>query len=273
MNSGLFLFVFGQFQSNTAQLFYLCSSGAELYFSQSQSVDCFGPEYVEELKKKEEKMLRYILIFAVLLLPVGITGCLYDSPRSNNGNSDVEQMRFKRQTNDFSSVKLSGNYLVKLENSETSSVEINADEELRELILVDVKNGVLTVKTLEKKSFGNKKRADLIIKAPAIELIEIEESASIVSDQPFRFDKLRVKSAGALKMDIELIGNEFAGEMAGATDLNIRGKVDRVKLDIPGAGKVSAFGLRTKELDLSLSGAGKAEVFASKRLNVDVAGA
>jgi hypothetical protein len=167
-------------------------------------------------------MLRHILIFAVFLLPVGITGCLYDSPRSNHNNSDVEQMSFKRQTNDFSSVKLSGNYLVKLENSETSSVEIKADEELREFILVDVKNGVLTVKTLDDKSFYNKKRAELIIKAPKIELIEIEESASIVSEQPFRFDELRVESAGALKMDIELIGNQFSGQMAGATDLNLR---------------------------------------------------
>lgn len=217
-------------------------------------------------------MLRYILIFATLLLSAGISGCLYDSPRSHN-SSDVEQVSFKRQTNDFSSVKLSGNYLVRLENSDISSVEINADEQLSELILVDVKNGVLTVKTLDEKLFGNRSRAELIIRAPEIRLIEIEESASIVSEQPFRFDKLRVESAGALKMDIELIGNHFSGEMAGATDLDLRGQVDQVKLNLPGAGKVSAFELRTKELDLTLSGAGKAEVFATQRLNVDVSGA
>jgi len=217
-------------------------------------------------------MLRYILIFTTLLLSAGISGCLYDSPRSRQG-SNVEQVSFKRQTNEFTTVKLRGNYLVTIENSDTSSVEINADEELKELILVDVENGVLTVKTLEEKFFRNKRRAELIIKAPNIESIEIEESASIVSDKPFRFDKLKVESAGALRMDIELIGNEFSGDMAGATDLYLRGNVNQVKLDIPGAGNVSAFKLHTGEMDLSLAGAGKAEVFAKKRLNVDIAGA
>jgi VCBS repeat-containing protein len=217
-------------------------------------------------------MLRQIIIFVVLLLPVGITGCLFDSPQSYN-HSDVDQMSFERETGDFTSVKLEGNYHVRLENSETSSVEINAGEELKELILVDIKNGVLTVKTLEKRSFDNRKQAELIIKAPTIEYIKIEESAIIVSEQPFRFDELSIESAGALKMDIELIGNQFVGEMAGATDLKLRGKVTQVKLNIPGAGNVSAFDLHTDEMDLSLSGAGKAEVFADKRLNVDVAGA
>ncbi len=218
-------------------------------------------------------MLRQILILAVLLLPLSITGCLYDTPRSYNYDSDVEQMSFKPQTDDFSTVKLIGNYLVKLENSETSSIEINADETLRELILVDVKNGVLTIETLKNNALGSIPKAELIIKASTINLIEIEKSANIVSHKPFRFDKLRIQSAGALKMDIDLVGNEFSGEMAGATDLNLRGEVGQVKLNIPGAGKVSAFGFRTSELDLTLSGAGKAEVFASERLNIDVSGA
>ncbi|WP_291862645.1 head GIN domain-containing protein [Marinilabilia sp.] len=216
-------------------------------------------------------MTRYLTMIAVLLLPVGIAGCLYDSPESYSNS--VDQMSFERKAGEFSSVRLRGNYLVRLENAEVSSVEINAHDDLKKLIFVEIRDGVLTVKNVEERTLNNRNKAELVIKAPEIEFIEVLESAKIVADQPFRFDELRIESAGALKMDIELIGNQFTGVFAGATDLNLRGEVKKVKFNIPGAGKVSAFDLKTQELDLSMSGAAKAEVYAEKRLKVDVAGA
>ncbi len=217
-------------------------------------------------------MLRQIFFIVIALLPVGITGCLYERPQSYN-NSEVVQFMEGQHTGEFTSIELEGNYLVKLENAEENSIEIHADEEMKELILVDISDGVLSVKTIDNNLFKNHRRAELIIKAPVIKFIEIKESASFVSDETFRFDHLEIKSAGALKMDISLSGNYFGGEMAGATDLNLRGDIEQVKLEIPGAGKVAAFDLHVADLDLSLAGAGKAEVYASQRLNVDVAGA
>lgn len=216
-------------------------------------------------------MTRYLIMIAVLLLPAGLTGCLYDNSQPEGYSED--QMSFEHRTGDFTSVRLSGNFLVRLENADVASVEINAEEEMKKLIFVDIRDGVLTVRNTEDRTFYNRNRAELVIKAPKIEFIEVLESAKIVGDRPFRFDELRIESSGALKMDIELLGNQFTGVFAGATDLNLRGEVKNVKFNIPGAGKVSAFELKTQELNLSMSGAAKAEVFADKWLKVDVAGA
>ncbi|WP_010665412.1 head GIN domain-containing protein [Marinilabilia salmonicolor] len=216
-------------------------------------------------------MTRYLIMIAAFLIPAGMTGCLYDY--SDSDNHSENQLNIKHETGDFSSVKLSGNYFVRLENAEVPSVEIITDEETRKNIFLDIHEGVLTVSNVEKRRFNNRKEVELIIKAPRIISIEVKEAATITSELPFRFDSLNIESAGALKMDMELLGDRLTGTFAGATNLNLRGSVVEVKLNMPGAGKVNAFDLKTEELDLSMSGAAKAEVFASKRIHVDASGA
>jgi hypothetical protein len=216
-------------------------------------------------------MTRYLIVLAAFLIPVGMTGCLYDY--SDSDDQSGNRLNTRQETGEFSSVRLSGNYFVRLENADVSSVEIITDEETRQKIFLEIHEGVLTVRNVEKRKFNNRKEVKLIIRAPGIHSIKIEEEATIVSENPFRFDSLHIESAGALKMDMELQGERLTGTFAGATNLDFRGTVARVKLNMPGAGKVNAFDLKTEEMDLSMSGAAKAEVYASKRIHVDASGA
>ncbi|PWD99127.1 DUF2807 domain-containing protein [Marinilabilia rubra] len=216
-------------------------------------------------------MLRRIIILAILVIPIGMIGCVYE----NNGNSYKKDRgeAETRQVENFSSIELEGNYVVRLENSDTCSLEVFADEELNRLIITEVKHGVLKVVTLEEKLWDNYDTPELIIKAPSLENIEVRVSAKFVSDKPFKFTTLKIESAGAFKMDMELEGEMLEADLSGASDLDLRGNVKTVKLDIPGAGKISAYELKTENFDLDLSGAGKAKVYVSEQLNVDLSGA
>lgn len=216
-------------------------------------------------------MLRRFIILAVLIFPMGMAGCVYENNSNSYKRGEAEYE--SRSVEDFSAIKLEGKYFVRLENSDTCSLDIAAEDELKSLILTEVRNRVLSIRTLEEESWGRFDTPELIIKAPTIENLEVRVSAKIVSDKPFRFDKLRIESAGALKMDIELEGNVLEGDLAGASDLDLRGKVKTVRLNLPGAGKISAYELKTENFDLDLKGAGKAKVFASEQLNVDLSGA
>ncbi|WP_462318938.1 head GIN domain-containing protein [Marinilabilia sp.] len=216
-------------------------------------------------------MLRRLFILTILIIPIGMTGCVYE----NNGNSykRSEASSESRSVEDFSAIELEGKYIVRLENSDTCSLDIAAEDELKSLIISEVRNGVLRVRTLEEESWGRFDTPELTIKAPDIKSIEVRVSAKIYSEKPLKFDKLRIESAGALKMDIELEGDVLEADLAGASDLDLRGIVKTVRLNLPGAGKISAYELKTENFDLDLSGAGKARVYASQQLNVDLSGA
>ncbi len=214
-------------------------------------------------------MFRYISILSIMIFPVVMSGCIYDSPRSfRSANFDAEA----RMVDEFTVVELKGNYSVQLENADSCSLEILADEEMMDLILTEVRNGVLTVRTMNQSGSYSRKRVELILKVPVLERLNIVASANIYSESPFVFDRLFIESSGALKMDMELKGNLLEGDLAGASNLNLRGDVKEVWLNLPGAGKISAFGLITRNFILDFSGAGKAEVFATGQLDVDLSG-
>ncbi len=215
-------------------------------------------------------MLRYITFLAIMVLPVGLSGCIYDNPGSfRGGNFETE----KRVVDHFHSLELDGYYSVRIENSDSCSLKVSADEDIMDMIITEVRNGVLIVRTVEQTRFGSHNSVDLVIKAPTLERIKVMASAEIFSGDTFVFDELRIESSGALKMDINFKGNLLEGNFAGATDLNLRGEVQDVNLNLPGAGKISAYDLLVGDLNLRMAGTGKAEVFASKQLDVDLSGA
>ena len=83
-----------------------------------------------------------------------------------------------------------------------------------------------------------------------------------------------IDASGATDVEVEgLHGAEFSLDVSGASDTILRGSVDRLDVDISGAGELEAKELVTKIVRLELSGAGEATVWASESLDVDISGA
>jgi hypothetical protein len=83
-----------------------------------------------------------------------------------------------------------------------------------------------------------------------------------------------VEASGASDIEVEgLHGGQFELDLSGATDAELRGKVDRLDADISGAGDLDAAWLEAKAVVLDMSGAGEAKIWATQTLEIDVSGA
>lgn len=71
----------------------------------------------------------------------------------------------------------------------------------------------------------------------------------------------------------DLSGSEFYLEANGATRVNLSGKVNAVSGEMNGASRLDAQSLETRAMELSISGAGRAEVNVSDALKVEISGA
>jgi hypothetical protein len=71
----------------------------------------------------------------------------------------------------------------------------------------------------------------------------------------------------------KLSGKGFYLEGSGATRVTIDGTVDELLASLSGASRLDAAGLRTQIVELSISGAGKADVTVSKTLKIAISGA
>jgi hypothetical protein len=79
---------------------------------------------------------------------------------------------------------------------------------------------------------------------------------------------------GAVRLTgTRLSGNGFYLEGTGATRVTVDGTVDELMATLAGASKLDAESLQARTAELSISGAGKAEVSASEVLKVAISGA
>ncbi len=84
----------------------------------------------------------------------------------------------------------------------------------------------------------------------------------------------RASLNGAVRLTADkMSGTEFYLEANGATRVNLSGNVNAVSGEMNGASRLDAKALRTRAMELSINGAGRADVNVSEALKVEVSGA
>ena len=82
------------------------------------------------------------------------------------------------------------------------------------------------------------------------------------------------KIRGAVKLAAsQLTGPRFALEGTGASRVSLDGNIDQLLADVTGASDLKAGALQTKTVEISIQGAGDAEVAVAEKLKVAIAGA
>jgi hypothetical protein len=215
-------------------------------------------------------MIRALTWLWVLIFPFFVTGCVLENHSNSNYSRGV--VIEERNIEDFNRIKLEGTYSVLLKNADTCRLSIAADDAIRPMIVTHISSGLLSISTHD-GAWNSKEEVELVISVNDLQSIETLASAKLTSDDIFTFDHLMIDSKGVLKMNMDLHGNKLEGKFSGASDLNLKGNVSEVSFIAPGACKISAYDLKTQNFTLDLSGAGKAEVFASRKLEVHLSGA
>lgn len=79
---------------------------------------------------------------------------------------------------------------------------------------------------------------------------------------------------GAVRLVAEnLAANDFYIDGSGATHIELSGTASSLNATLSGASRLEAESLRSQTVDMSISGAGRAEVYASENLRVRISGA
>ncbi|WP_460880778.1 GIN domain-containing protein [Pontibacter rugosus] len=173
----------------------------------------------------------------------------------------------------FNRISISGPYHVQLKQGEYSVV-VRADNDEMERIEFDLNGDELEITTEEKyfRLFEDRKPVLIQITAPNLSTIDL--SGAIKADIiGFTSDKLRMNFSGAIQTVANLNVRDLRVDASGATVSKFTGKADRFELDATGACGIDANQLEAAYVDVDVTGAGVAEVFATSTLRADATGA
>lgn len=156
-----------------------------------------------------------------------------------------------RNLDKFKSVEISGAFDVVSQKSDKASVKITCDSNLLPHIKTKISNGELSIAPDAPISCKNKIK------------IEICSSGEL--------NKIEMSGASLLVCsDISVSG--FLLNLDGTSSATLSGKADEFKVNITGACSLKADDLKSKVTSISVSGTGKADVFASEKITADISG-
>jgi len=184
------------------------------------------------------------------------------------GNGKVETRDEK--VGNFTRLVIAGNFHVFLEQSDKPSLRMEMDENLYDIVKVSEEGSTLRIDT--RLNIMQAREKNLYIGIKDLEKMELSGAIKMGSDSVLRLGSLNILVTGAARLDFEIEAKSLRIDLSGASECDFRGKVDELRVQLSGAGDIDARDLIAGNVDIDMSGAGGARVYAKNKLDVSISG-
>jgi hypothetical protein len=177
-----------------------------------------------------------------------------------------------RNESAFRRISTSGVYNVYITPGAKSDIRVEADDNLLPLIITKVNGNELEIYT--KKGYDIKPTKTINIYVTLDELEELSSSGSggFYSKGKLKGNNVKFSFSGSTNTNIDLNANNLTVQVSGSSKLNLKGNIPDTKYAISGSADVEALELQSSDADVNISGTGKLDIVAEKKLNISVSG-
>ena len=214
-------------------------------------------------------MKQLIVIFAFL------TVCSVNAQwwgKTVKGNGKMTTVT--RTTDDYEGIRCAGSMDFELVAGQEGKITIEAEENLMEHIVTEIKNGQLVVKVKKnvnlKPSWG--KTFKVTIPFEDIDNVSLAGSGDLITKNTISADDFEISLAGSGDMNVAVNGQAVSSSIAGSGDIKLTGKTDYLKVKVAGSGDFNGSDLNANNTEVSIAGSGDALVVANQSIKARVAG-
>jgi hypothetical protein len=209
-----------------------------------------------------------LALFAVTVL----SSCHFFGGERIRGNGNVVTQ--SRPVSNFKSIYASGAVNVYVTQDAAFSVKVQIDENLQEYIEVYEKNGVLHIHQADNTNLDVTGSMKIYVSAPMFEKLEASGASNITGEKKISSDsKIIVEASGASNISLDIKAPSTEVDVTGASTAILTGETKNLSIDGDGASHAKCFDLMAEAVDVEVSGASNADVFASVSLKADASGA
>ena len=171
----------------------------------------------------------------------------------------------------FTRLVITGNFDVLLTQSDDYSLKLELDENLMDIIRITEEGNTLRIES--KVAIVSAHEKNIYLTYKDLEKLELNGAVRLNTDTTMKVESLGILASGAVRLDMTIEARRLRFDLAGASDCDVSGKVKELETQISGAGDFDAFDLVAEEVEIDLSGAGSARVYATEALDVSLSGA
>jgi len=210
--------------------------------------------------RKDMKSLRILTIAIAILSISACTNAQIRKTVRGDGNVVTKE----RKAIAFTGVKVSSGIDVYLRQGNNESLSVEADENLHEYIITEVKGGVLNVYTDANIREAERKRVYVTMKE--INSVSTSSAGDVVGQSPVKTDRLDLSASSAGDIKLEIHVKELDIDISSSGDITLTGEAEKLNGNLSSAGDLNAYDLVVRDADISASSAGNADINVSERI-------
>jgi len=211
------------------------------------------------------------LAFFSIAISLSLSSCIIDGWNQGiSGNGHVVEET--RDISGFTGVKVSSGIDVYLSQGSSFEVNVEADENLHEVILTELEGKMLVVKT-ERVNIRSAKSKKVHITLPELTALKISSAGDLVGQTLFSCEDLRISISSAGDLSLEVEANRIDLDISSSGDARLSGSTDEFDVTLSSAGDLNAFDLIAAKVDVNVSSAGDARVHATDEISMNASSA
>jgi len=205
------------------------------------------------------KKVTFLLCLMVIALSVSAYG--QSRPKVNGSGHVVTQ---EREAAYFNSVKVSTAIDLILTQGNNESISVEADDNLHEYIITEIKNNTLHIYT--EANIRDAREMNVYVTMKNIEEISATSAGDVVGKSVINSDALYLSTSSAGDIDLEVNVQKLTCKISSAGDMTLSGKTDELEADLSSAGDLNAFDLTSRIARVSASSSGDANITVMEKL-------
>ena len=204
-------------------------------------------------------------IIVATLLSLTLFSCNFDinmnSGVRGNGNVQIEE-RTVNQT--FTAIKATEGLNVYLTQGNSESITVEADENLHELIITEVIDGVLKIHTTE--NIGKSTVKKVMVSFKDISAITSTSGSDVYSTNTISANHLKLKSTSGSDMKLDVNTSILECKSTSGSDLKLSGKTEKLIAEATSGSDIKASNLVAESSQVKATSGADISVNTSKEL-------
>lgn len=177
--------------------------------------------------------LTITMVIAILL-----TSCNFDINFGEGVRGNGEVVEDSREiTEKFTMVSASEGIDVYVSQSDEFQINIEADENVMDLIGTEIKNGKLRIHAIKSIGRATKK---VYVFLPEITSLSSSSGADLLAKTPIKSNKIKLNSSSGADMQVEVIATEVIADCSSGADIKLSGEANVLHADASSGSDIKA---------------------------------
>ena len=189
-------------------------------------------------------------IVTTLIICLTIQANAWDKKIKGNGNVVTEN----RTTADYEKIAVGGSFDVTLIDGKEGELTIKIEDNLKQYLITEVKDGTLKVQWKKGVNIYTKKGVTITIPFEQINAVSLAGSGNITTKKTISSHDLVLKVAGSGDLDLDVKASDLTAKIAGSGDIRVN-VTGSLKARVAGSGDITYKGRPAKE-DTKVAGSG-----------------